>query len=264
MITLLKNAGSQCNKLIKITTMKFFKIIILSLGTCTISCIYFSCTKTTPHVASTDSNFSNSTMVQVFDATVKSTRNYIYVDGVPVSGAAVAAGGVFPATAFAFKVNGGLRSFLIKDTSASSIQLPLAFAENMQVGRSYTIFTYDTITSPKQATILNNIVVPTDTTSRLRFANFIYNTTAVPNVDVYSFRRGASTPVFSNVATTQVTDFIPYASGLTDTLYVYAAGTTSPLLVKSLVTSLTPQRSYSAAYNGSYKVTKTVTTFVTY
>jgi hypothetical protein len=215
-------------------------------------------------VAATETNFSNSTFVQVFDATVKSTRNYIYVDAIPVSGAAIAFGGVFPATAFAFKVNSGLRSFLIKDTLASSTQIPLSFAENMQVGSSYTIFTYDTTTSVKQSTVLNNIIVPKDTTARLRFANFIYNPFAIPNVDVYSFRKGTTTPVFSNIAITQVTDFIPYVSGLTDTLYVYATGTTSPLLVKALVPILTPTRSYTAAYSGSFRGTRAISTFTTY
>jgi len=260
------NAGSRYHKLLtrKLTTMKFLKITILSTGILAVSFLYFSCTKNNPQVATTETDFSNKTMVQVFNATVKSTRNYIYVDGVPVSGAALAFGGVFPATAFAFKVDAGLKSFVIKDTLPATTQVPLSFAENMQVGKSYTIFMYDTITSVKQSTVLNDIVVPKDTTARLRFANFIYNTFAVPSVDVYSYRRGTTAPVFTNVATTQVTDFIPYASGLTDTLYVYATGTTSPLLVKALVTSLAPQRSYTSAYNGSYKGTKTVTTFATY
>jgi len=134
----------------------------------------------------------------------------------------------------------------------------------MEAGKSYTIFTYDTITSTKQATVLNNIVVPTDTSSRLRFANFIYNTTPVANVDVYSYKKGTGAPLFANVATNQVTDFIPYASLQTDTLYVYAAGTTSPLIVKQAVPSLVPTRSYTSAYNGSYRGTKAVTTFATY
>lgn len=246
--------------------MKFLKSVIINFATFALCFLYISCTKNTPHVAATNTDFSNSSLVQVFDATVKSTRNYIYVDGVPVSGAAFAAGGVFPATAFAFNVSPGLRSFLIKDTLTSSTQVPLSFSENLQIGRSYTIFTFDTITTPKQVTVLNNITVPKDTTARLRFANFVYNSAAVPNVDVYSFRRGMATPVFANVGTTQVTDFIPYASGLTDTLYVYATGTTSPLIVKTaLTTTLTPQRSYTAVYNGSFKATtKTITTFATY
>jgi hypothetical protein len=244
--------------------MKFLKIITLSLGAVAVSSLYLSCTKGNPKVAATETNFSNSTMVQVFDATVKSTRNYIYVDGVSVSGAALAFGGVFPQTAYAFNVKAGLRSFLIRDTLLTSTQVPLTFAENMQVGSSYTIFTYDTITSVKQTTVLNTITIPTDTSAMLRFANFIYNPNNVANVDVYSFRKGTAAPVYSNVATTQVTGFIPAASGLTDTLYVYATGTTSPLLAKQLIPSLVPTRSYTAAFSGSYRGTRALTTFVTY
>src|SRR5258706_8657426 len=232
----------------KFTAMKLLKIITISFGILIVSAVYFSCTKNGPQVAVLETDLTNKTTVQVFDATVKSTRNYIYVDNAPVSGSALAYGGVFPGTAYAFRVNAGLRSFLIKDTLSTSTQTPLSFAENMQVGRSYTIFTFDTITSVKQSTILNNIVVPTDTSSRLRFANFIYNPFAVANVDVYSFRKGTTTPVFSNIPTTQVTDFIPYASGLSDTLYIYATGTTTPLLVKSVIPNLVPQRSYTATY----------------
>ncbi|GEO11876.1 DUF4397 domain-containing protein [Segetibacter aerophilus] len=244
--------------------MKILKIIIVSLGVLPFSSLYMSCTKETPQVAAAQTDFSLSSKVQIFDATVKSTRNYIYVDGTPISGAALAYGAVFPATAYAFMVNAGSRSFTIKDTLPSTTQVPLTFTETLDPGKSYTIFTYDTITSVKKLSVLNNIIIPTDTTAMLRFANFIFNTTAVPGVDVYSFRRGTTTPVFTNVATTKVTDFIPYASGLTDTLYLYATGTTSPLLVKSVVPSLTPSRSYTSAYSGSYRGAKAVATFATY
>jgi|SRR5678810_62501 hypothetical protein len=244
--------------------MKFLKKINLILWVLAISAIYVSCTKETPHIATRITDFSNSASVQVFSATVKAARNYIYVDGTPVSGIVLASGGIFPGTAYSFKVNAGSRSFTIKDTLPATTQVPLTFTQTMEAGKSYTIFTYDTITSTKQATVLNNIVVPTDTSSRLRFANFIYNTTPVANVDVYSYKKGTGAPLFANVATNQVTDFIPYASLQTDTLYVYAAGTTSPLIVKQAVPSLVPTRSYTSAYNGSYRGTKAVTTFATY
>jgi hypothetical protein len=249
----------------KFLIMKLSKIITLNvLFTVAFSLYLISCEKKVPEIASIDTDFSNSATVQVIDATVKSARTFIYIDNVPVSGAAIAFGGVYPGTAYALKVAAGSRSFLIKDTATVTTQLPLNFTQTFDAGKSYTIFMYDTLTSPKQLTVVNNIVIPADTTSRLRFANFIYNTTAVPAVDVYSYRRGPA-PVFTNIATGTVTDFIPYASGLTDTLYVYATGTTSPLLVKSLVNSLTPSRSYTSVYNGSYKsTTKTVTTFATY
>lgn len=244
--------------------MKILRIIILVIGAVTTSFVYMSCTKEIPQVAATQTDFSNSSNVQVFNGTVKSTGNYIYVDGVPVSGVAVNYGGIFPATAYSFKVSAGSRSILIKDTLPASKQTPITFSQNFDAGKSYTIFTYDTITSVKQTTVLNNVVIPTDTSAMLRFSNFIYNTTTVPNVDVYSYRRGTVNPVFKNVATGQVTDFIPYSSGLTDTLYVYATGTASPLIIKSVIPSLTPTRSYTSAYSGSYRGTKAISTFATY
>jgi hypothetical protein len=250
----------------KFTTMKFLKIIILSLGTIATGTLYLSCTKTVPSVPEKDTNLANSALVQVFNATVKAARNYVYVDAVPVSGVAFAYGGVFPGTAFAFRATPGLRIFLIKDTLITSTQTPLSFTQNLAAGASYTIFTYDTITSAKETIVQNNIVLPTDTTARLRFGNFVYNPSSLPAVDVYSFRRGPATPVFTNVATNSVTEFIPYQSGFTDSLYIYAAGTTSPLLLKAPLqaTGLTPQRSYTTVYNGSYRGTKVLSTFLTY
>lgn len=249
-----------------------------------------SCKREIPQLAPITTEFGDKANVQIFSATLKAARNYVYVDGTTISGAAFSYGGVFPGTAFSFVVNGGSRSVLIKDTLAATTQLPLTFSQTFDAGKSYTIFTYDTITSIKQTTVVNNITVPKDTTSMLRFANFIYNTVAVPNVDVYSFKRipgtpvfastpvlnnaaiavpvfAGSTPVFTNVATATVTPFVPYASGVTDTLYVFAAGTTSPLLAKGFVTSMVPTRSYTSAYTGSYNgalSTKAVTTFTTY
>ena len=246
--------------------MKFFKSIIGILGVASLSTIYISCTKETPAIATVKSNLGTTATVQVFDATLKSTRNFIWVNEKLVSGSGLAFGGVYPGTGYAFNVPSGLTRILIKDTLVTSTQPPLFFTPTLTTGKNYTIFMYDTLNNPKELLVENKIVIPTDTTARLRFGNFLYNTTAIPAVDVYSYRRGGtnSNPVFSNVATNTVTDFIPYASMITDTLYVYATGTKSPLIVKSFVTSLTPSRSYTSALNGSYRGTKTITTFVTY
>jgi hypothetical protein len=270
--------------------MKLFKIMILGMLVVMIAVINLSCKREVPQLAPITTDFSNSASVQIFSATVKAARNYVYVDGTVVSGSTFSYGGVFPGTAYSFMVNSGARSVLIKDTALTTTQTPLTFSQSFDAGKSYTIFTYDTITSVKQATILNTIVVPNDTTSRLRFANFIYNGTPVANVDVYSYRKipgtpvyastavynnanvfapvfTGSTPVFSSIATNTVTPFIPYASGQTDTLYVFAAGTTSPLLTKGFITSLVPTRSYTSVYNGSYSgnlAARSVTTFATY
>ena len=263
---------------------------MLNLGVIILSSLYVSCDKELTLLGTTVPDLNKSATVQVFNATVKASRNYVYVDGVPVSGAIFGYGGVFPSTAYSFRVDEGSRTFLIKDTLPATTQTPLTFSQNMDAGKSYTVFTYDTITSVKQVTVVNDIVIPKDTTCMLRFANFVYNPTAIPNVDVYSFRRisgtpvfastavlngvsvfapvfTGSTPVFSNVASNQATAFIPYAAGLTDTLYVFAAGTTSPLLTKGFITSLIATRSYTSCFNGSYRgnlAARLVNTFATY
>ncbi len=241
--------------------MRLLKSFIFICAVTALVAASLCCTRETPKVALTT---QLSATVQVFSATVKAARNYIYVDGVPVSGSALAYQGVFPGTAYSFNVSAGSHTFLIRDTLPATTQLPLTFMQSTDSGKNYTIFTYDTITNIKQLTITNKITVPTDTSAMLRFANFVYSTTAVPNVDVYSYKKGTGTPVFSNVATAQVTDFIAYPSLVTDTFYVYATGTTAPLLAKQLVPGLTPTRSYTAVYNGSYKGTKAVTTFANY
>jgi hypothetical protein len=244
--------------------MKLFKIIIFSIGAIIMSFIFWSCSKERPHLDNANPNISSSANVQVFNATLKAARNYVYVDGTSVSGIALSYGGVFPGTAYSFLVNGGTRAILIKDTLPTTTQTPISFSQNFDAGKSYTIFTYDTVTSAKQLTVLNNLVVPTDTTSRMRFANFIYNTTAVANVDVYSTRKGLSSPVFANIATNTVSDFVAYPSGITDTLYIYSTGTTTPLLATAKVNSLTPSRSYTTAFTGSYMGTKAISVFANY
>jgi hypothetical protein len=114
------------------------------------------------------------------------------------------------------------------------------------------MFIYDTITSPKQLTVETAIEIPLDTTARLRFANFVFSKTAVPAVDVYSVKRKAN--VFSNIATTQVTAFIPFAAALSDTLLVRETGTTTQL---AALNNINParKRSYTVVFRGRYQTT---------
>src|SRR5688572_27300352 len=121
--------------------MKFLKKINSILWVLTISVLYMSCTKETPHIATRVTDFSNSASVQVFSATVKAARNYVYIDGIPVSGIALAQGGIFPGTAYSFKSNAGSRSITIKDTLPTTTQVPLTFTQTLEAGKSYTIFT---------------------------------------------------------------------------------------------------------------------------
>ena len=255
--------------------MKLLKNIFFALLILSVVFLSDACRKPYSFIATNDTDIlNNSCTVQIFGACARIARNYAYVDGVPVSGTTFGFGGIFPGSAYSFRVTNGIHSLLIKDTMVTSTQVPTTYSQVFILGKNYTMFLYDTITSPKILAVQNYITVPTDTTCMLRFANFIYNPTAVPNVDVYSFRRGglggfatSTTPVFANIATNQVTDFIPYASLLSDTLYVYATGTTTPLLAKQLVTSLTPTRSYTSAYIGSHRAAaaaKSISTFATY
>lgn len=238
--------------------MKKYITTILIAAACTgIS----SCKKDKTTVATVTSAQNGLAYVQVLSGTVNAARNYVYVDNVPVTGAAIAFGGQFPAAAaYAFGIAGGAHTIVIKDTLATSTQVPLSFQETFESGKKYTIFTYDTITAAKKLTVTDDIVTPTDTTARLRFANLMYNSTAAPNVDVFSFLKNAN--VFTNIPTATVSPFIPYVSVITDTLYVRETGT-SVLLAKVAV-AFTKQRSYTAFIRGSYKGTKTAATLISY
>ncbi|MBO9619454.1 MAG: hypothetical protein J7539_10505, partial [Niabella sp.] len=111
--------------------------------------IFSSCKRDMPHVASVNNNTDTTALVQVFNGIANSARNKIYVDGNQISGSVVSEGGVFPATAIAFSVSPGTRAITIKDTLATSAQQPLVFSQNFEKGKKYSVFTYDTITSPK-------------------------------------------------------------------------------------------------------------------
>lgn len=189
--------------------------------------------------------------------------HWVYVDGNPVTGAALTSGSVFPASGYGFNVGSGNRAFLVQDTLRTSTQVPLSFGENLQIGKHYTIFMYDTINSPKQKTVEDNIVVPADTSARLRFANFIYNPFAVPAIDVFSFALNRN--IFTNVNVTDVTSFIPYPSRLgTDTLYIRETGSSTNIIKLAINGGLTFKRSYTLVYRGSHRGTRTTSLFANY
>jgi len=218
-----------------------------------------SCVKETgKEIAKEENNFSNKALVQVFNATVSSTRTYVYVDGAPVTGAALTYGNVFPSSAYSFNVAGGLRAFLIKDTLSTSTQKPITFAENFDAGKNYTIFMYDTTPSAKQLTIQSDIIIPSDTTARVRFANFIHNSAAVPAVDVFSKLRNEN--IFTNVLKTEATGYISYASAVGDTLIIRETGTMNQMAVLNGFNP-TRKRSYTLIYRGSHRGTRVLSAF---
>lgn len=231
--------------------MKKIDIKSLGLGMVALMAISLtSCEKTFDEKISLNRSTEENSVVQLYVATVGATRNYVYVDGKPQNGTALTAGSVFPATGFGFLVPSGSRAFLLRDTLNTSAQVPLSFANVLERGKNYTIFSYDTITAVKQKTVMTDIMIPTDTTSRVRFANFAHSTIQMPNVDLYSFKRAAN--VASNISPTEVTNFIPYASRLSDTLQVRQAGTTTVLAqLNGFLT--TEKRSYTLVFRGSFR-----------
>jgi hypothetical protein len=243
----------------KIINKLFFVIAPLTAGA-----ILSSCEKSFDDKTPGQTNFQNSAIAQVYVATVNASRNYLYMDGNQVTGSLMGSGSLFPSGANGFSVNSGLHSLLIRDTATATTQVPYSFSQNFAGGNRYTIFVYDTITAPKQKTVVTNIVIPSDTSSRIRFANFVHSNNALPAVDLFSTRNNRN--LFTNVSVTDVTDFVPIPSGLTDTLYVRLTGTGTNLMnitpptplpgnvLVSIGGILTPtaKRSYTIVFRGSY------------
>jgi hypothetical protein len=223
-----------------------------------------SCEKTFDDKTPGQTDLDNEAIVQVFNATMNASRNYLYIDGNQVTGSLMTTGSLFPSGAHAFKVSGGVKSMLIRDTSSTTTQIPLAFAQNFQQGNRYTVFLYDTITTPKQKTVQTDIVIPADTSCRIRFANFLYSPNAVPSVDVFSFVLNRN--IFTNVNLTDVTSFIPYPSLLpVDTLYFRDNANASLLFKLTLVGGYPQKRSSTIVLRGSHRApNRTVSTFYNY
>lgn len=199
---------------------------------------------------------------RVYNAAISTVRNYVYVNNIQVTGAAVAYTGLFPSTGYYSAVTPGGNQILIKDTLVTSTQNQVSFSAIFEKGKRYTVFTYDTLTRVKYKLVYDDIVVPTDTTARVRFANMIHSAVTIPNVDIYSTRRASN--VFTNIAPTGVSPFIPYASQ-NDTLYVRATGTTTNLATLSNFFP-TAKRSYTVLFRGVYQTTsgalaRTLTSF---
>ena len=233
-------------------------ISLLSLGM-----LFSSCEKSAEGRLTTQSDLNNKSLIRVFVATVNASRNYVYVDGNPVTGSLLSSGSMFPAAGvYAASIPAGFKAFLVRDTLSTTTQVPLTFSENMEVNKNYSIFMYDTINAPKQKTVPTVYEIPTDTTCRFRFANFIYNPTIVPAIDIFSYRKNAN--IFTNVAVTDVTGFIPYPTGVSaDTLYIRETGTTVNILKVALggAFPFREKRSYTLVYRGSHRGTRVATVY---
>jgi hypothetical protein len=242
------------------------KINYINLAAMIMVCVIgFSCDKHMDTIREETFDLNNKAQVQLVVASPNATRNYLYVDSKQVTGATLGSGSIFPAssTGVSFAVDPGLRSFLLRDTAAAATQMALNFAENLDAGKRYSIFIYDTLNALKQKTVRDEIIIPAgDSSARIRFANFVYNPTALPGFDIYSARRQAN--IFTNVQVTEVTPFIDIKAGLPDTLYIRTNGSTTNLQnvgvvppdIRVIVTP-TPTRSYTLLFRGSYRTATT-------
>ena len=226
-----------------------------------------ACEKEYKSILTEETNLGNTAFVKFHNAIINSNRTYIYSDMVPLNGATIAYGGLFPSLSPSYTaLAAGTRAIAIRDTLAPSTQYPISFNAPMTAGTFYTIFAYDSLNAPKYKVIQDNIQVFNDTAARVRFANFPFSTTAIPNVDIFSQKQQAN--VFTNISTAAVTDFISFRANISDTLYVRPTGTTNNLTqLNGLVA--TAKRNYTVIFRGSYRSTtgtaaRTLTSFLSY
>ena len=226
-----------------------------------------ACEKEYKSILTEETNLGNTAFVKFHNAIINSNRTYIYSDMVPLNGATIAYGGLFPSLSPSYTaLAAGTRAIAIRDTLAPSTQYPISFNAPMTAGTFYTIFAYDSLNAPQYKVIQDNIQVFNDTAARVRFANFPFSTTAMPNVDIFSQKQQAN--IFTNISTAAVTDFISFRANISDTLYVRPTGTTTNLTqLNGLVT--TAKRNYTVIFRGSYRSTtgtaaRTLSSFLSY
>ena len=226
-----------------------------------------ACEKEYKSILTEETNLGNTAFVKFHNAIINSNRTYIYSDMVPLNGATIAYGGLFPSLSPSYTaLAAGTRAIAIRDTLAPSTQYPISFNAPMTAGTFYTIFAYDSLNAPQYKVIQDNIQVFNDTAARVRFANFPFSTTAMPNVDIFSQKQQAN--IFTNISTAAVTDFISFRANISDTLYVRPTGTTNNLTqLNGLVA--TAKRNYTVIFRGSYRTTtgtaaRTLASFLSY
>ena len=233
--------------------MKLFSILTGSIITATVL-VVASCAKEaeTTQVGEIR-DLSNKSLVQVYNAIVTSPGSHITVDNAQVNGtastAAVGYGSAFPTGSF-FMVEPGLRLFNVRPSVATSLQTPLTFPETFNAGARYSVFLYDTLNAAKQLTVLSNIEIPSDTSARLRFANFAYFPGGAPAIDIYSVKKKAN--VATNVTYTQVTPYNPHPAAVTDS-FIVRSNATPVVALDTLIFTPTRKRSYTLLFRGRYR-----------
>lgn len=211
-----------------------------------------SCEKEFTPIVNQQLAISDRSFFKYANFTVNSSRNYLFVDNALVSGTASSFTSIYPSGSVSYiGISAVSRNFSVRDTLPTTTQPPIDFTTTLEAGSYYTLFSYDSVSNAKVKLVKDIIMVPADTTSRVRFANFAYSTAGVPNIDIFSTRRGVN--VASNIPATGVTDFIPYASNLLDTLHIREAGKPANIISFNGFSPIT-KRSYTIVFRGSWRL----------
>lgn len=247
-------------------TMKKSSIKFLFAGLSIVG--LFSCEKEFTPTTTENNQLSGKAAIKFVNYTVNSSRNYLFIDDILVSGTASAFTNVYPSGAVSFITIPSTSSrFLVRDTLPTTTQVPITLTSTLEPGSYYTLFTYDSLSNAKARLVKDAIEIPADTTARVRFANFAYSTASMPNIDIFSTRRGSN--VATNLKVADVTGFIPYASNLLDTLHIRETGRTTNLVSLNGFSPIT-KRSYTVVFRGSWRLAagttlgRGISSFLTY
>lgn len=227
-----------------------------------------SCEKEFTPTTTENNELSGKAAIKYINMTVNSNRNYLFIDDKLVSGSASAYTNIYPSGSVSFiTVPSTSSKFMVMDTLATTTQVPVTINATLEPGQYYSLFTYDSINATKAKLVKDAIVIPTDTTARVRFANFAYSTAAMPNIDIYSHRLGAN--VATNLAVADVTSFIPFPAATLDTFQIRETGKTVNLVSLNGFSAIT-KRSYTVVFRGSWRLAagttlgRAVSTVLTY
>jgi len=201
-------------------------------------------------------------LIKVYNATVSSPLTLVYINDKKISGTAFGYGGLFPATTTYAAITPGNVNIKIKDTNTVSPKVILSINTTLDKAKYYSVLLFDTANKSKFMLVEDDIHRPADSSARIRFANLVFSSVPVTNVDIYS--QNLKKNVFTNIPREYITPFIDHPSKKTDTFYVRATGTTTNLVTNNTTnaTIFTPgvHRHYTIIFRGRYQTTGTGTT----
>jgi hypothetical protein len=208
-----------------------------------------------------NTQLSERAFLKIINNTINSSRNFVSIDGARLNGTALIYSNtsafsvsLFPqqnSGAYAAVRSGTVR-LVMADTLTTSTQPAYNQSVTLNPNNYYTLFSYDTVNAAKYLLVQDFFpsFLPIDTTSGIRFANFMHAPAAAnaPSVDFVSARMGM---LASNVPLTGVTPFNGrFRANVTDTLFVRPTGTSTNLY--NFPINTLPRRSYTIVWRGRF------------